>query len=125
MERNVINQYVPPKMYAFLVRTQERHNLSISEVMTAIMRKGMEEFLGFKCPHERVRYAKKTGLPYCFDCWTRLEQVNETIVDVKGKVRRISETRPLPSFLEEKEQTVVSSGTVQKPVPSAEKTDII
>lgn len=127
MERNVVYQYVPPRLYAFLVGMQSEYNLSIQEVMTTILRKGVQEFLGFSCPHERIRTAKKTGLPYCFDCWTRMQQVTAATVDYKGKVKKEGTYKPIPTFLEEmEERNMVSTGTsTESHVPNVRKTDII
>lgn len=99
-QRNVIYTYVPPKVHAFLVQLQAEYGLSIQEVMTTVLRKGLQEFIGFSCPHDRIRMAKKTGLPYCFDCWTRMQQITAAVMDYKGKVKKEGTYKPLSTFLE-------------------------
>jgi hypothetical protein len=70
----VFNYYLPPKTYAFLVKIAEEYRLSVKEVQRIFINK-VAARLGFKCPHERVGYAKADPehKPFCKDCWSRLK----------------------------------------------------
>jgi hypothetical protein len=65
--------YLPPKIYAFMVKLCEEYNLSMKEVQRIILNKVFRD-LGFECPHERIGYAPDKE-PFCKDCWTRLRKV--------------------------------------------------
>lgn len=119
-QNNVITTWVAPKMYALLVQLQAQYGLSIQEVTTVILRKGMQEFLGFQCQHDKTRRAQNTGLPYCLECWTRMEETSDTMFD-KGRVRKIIEMKPLPTFLEQKEDTTISSPEITSTSTEEEK----
>ncbi len=126
--RNVIYTYMPPKVHAFLVQLQAEYGLSIQEVMTTILRKGLQEFMNFRCPHERIRMAKKTGLPYCFDCWTRMQQVTAPTINYKGKTIKEGTYQPIQNFLEVVNEDLVPPFPVQSTgtkIERGQKQDII
>lgn len=82
-----------------------KHDLATKEVETTFLRRQCQE-LGFECFHENIGFAKKTGLPYCKDCWTRLEQTKPPTYDLgstkkKPLVKEPGKYRPLKTFLDE------------------------
>lgn len=90
--------YIPPQVYYFLYKLANQHNLSIKEVEIALLREIGRE-LGFECKHQNIGFAKSNGLPFCRDCFTRMEQVEAPVF--KGKVMTYGgRYKPLPSFLE-------------------------
>jgi hypothetical protein len=70
------NNYLPPKIYTFLVKIAEQHKLSVKEVQRIFLNKVAAD-LGFTCEHERIGLAKEDPehKPYCKDCWTRLRKI--------------------------------------------------
>lgn len=94
--------YMPPKMYAFLVRFGEEYNLSVKEVLNTILRHGMEA-LGFKCEHLDIRAAKNTGKPYCFNCWTRMRLIKAGTFSADRKMITAPIYEELPTFMDDEE----------------------
>ena len=94
------NNYLPPKIYAFLVKVAEEHRLSVKEVQRIFLNKVAAD-LGFSCDHLRVGLAKEDPdhKPYCKDCWTRLETVKSPVVNGRKVVRK-GEYWPLETFLD-------------------------
>ena len=68
------NNYLPPKIYTFLVKIAEEHKLSVKEVQRIFLTKVAVD-LGFTCDDERIGSAKSDGNPYCKDCWARLRKI--------------------------------------------------
>lgn len=72
----MFNNYLPPKIYTFLVKVAEENKLSMKEVERIFLTKVATD-LGFFCEHFRIGYAKEDPdhKPYCKDCWTRMKTV--------------------------------------------------
>lgn len=94
------NNYVPPKTYAFLVKMAEEHGLSTKEVQRILLNKPASD-LGFRCDHLRIGFAKKDPQhrPFCKDCWSRMESVDETFFD-GNRIKKKRRYRPLETFLD-------------------------
>ncbi len=95
------NYYIPPKTYAFLVKTAEENGLSTKEIQRIFLNKVASD-LGFSCDL-RIGFAKEDPdhKPYCKDCWTRLRKINERVLDSQTRsfVTRL-EYRPVETFLD-------------------------
>jgi hypothetical protein len=92
-----IRTYYPPDIFRFLSELAFKHQLSVKEVETVMLRTKAEQ-LGFKCEHSRVGFAKSDRKPYCKSCWARLEVVKAPIG--RGGKLEGGEYKPLPTFLE-------------------------
>lgn len=93
--------YYPIGIYNFMIGIADKHGLSVKEVETVLIRKGITE-LGFVCRHpsERVKKAKKDKTKvYCGICWTRLEQTEAGVYNGR-KLIKSAKYRTLPTFLE-------------------------
>jgi len=94
-----VKTFYPPKLYLALSDIALEYGLSVKEVETVFLRKMCQEF-GFKCDHRIIGTSKKTGLPFCKECWTRMEMVKQPVYDYKLKIKSPGEYRPLPTFLD-------------------------
>jgi len=95
------NNYLPPKLYAFLVKIAEENKLSIKEVQRIFLYKVAID-LGFNCDHQmRVGFAKEDPdhKPFCKDCWARLKTLRPRVVNGKRIVKE-GEYWPLETFLD-------------------------
>jgi hypothetical protein len=63
-----------------------------------LVRKALEPF-GFKCEHNRVGMSKVTGLPFCKECYARLEQTKPPRYQGK-KLVEAATYKLLPTFLD-------------------------
>jgi hypothetical protein len=95
-----IKTFYPPKLYIALSEVALKHGLSVKEVETVLLRKMCEELIGFKCDHRIIGTSKKTGLPFCKECWTRMEMVKQPVYDYRLKVKSEGTYKPLPTFLD-------------------------
>jgi hypothetical protein len=81
--------YLPIALHKALLRICEPNNLSIKEVAIVLISKMLEDKYEFHCDHKRVREAKDTHRPYCFDCWRRLDEIdvrNKRVKKVNGRL---------------------------------------
>jgi hypothetical protein len=94
------NNFLPPKIYAFLVKIAQERNLSVKEIQRIFLNKVAKD-LGFVCDHERVGFAKEdpNHKPYCKDCWTRLVTIKPPVVNGR-KIVKQGQFWPLKTFLD-------------------------
>jgi hypothetical protein len=95
-----INNYLPPKIYLFLLTYAQKHKLALKEVELIFLRKSLSQY-GFICNHESIGFAVKTKKPYCKDCYTRLELKQETSLNFKiHKTIRQTTYHDIETFLD-------------------------
>jgi hypothetical protein len=78
-------------MYRLLLQLAgDNGELSVKEVEIMFLRDWCERF-GFKCehPHKRIVYSINTGIPYCKDCWRRLEKKQVGVLENGRLVKKI------------------------------------
>lgn len=94
------NYYLPPKTFAFLVKTAEEQDLSVKEVQRIFLNKVAID-LGFRCDHLKIGFAKEDPdhKPYCKECWNRMKTVKSPIYRGR-KVIEPGEYWPLETFLD-------------------------
>ena len=94
----ITNRY-PPKLYLFLLDLANKNgDLAIKEVETMFLRR-QAEHLGFRCDHLRIGVAKKTGEPFCRDCWTRMKTIKPPVYQGRRMVKE-GEFWPRETFLD-------------------------
>jgi hypothetical protein len=98
----ITKDYLPPKLYIGLFEFAQKHHLAVKELQTIVFRKFLEEHTGFDCKHENIAFAKSNGLPYCKECWVRLEQVKAPVY-IGRTMKKSGVFKPKPSILEEME----------------------
>jgi hypothetical protein len=96
-----IRTFYAPKIYTALADIAVKNGLSVKEVETIFLRKMCEEIAGFKCDHRVIGTSKKTGLPFCKECWTRMEMITQPVYSYKDrKIVKEGTYRPLTTFLD-------------------------
>lgn len=93
--------FIPPKTWAFMIKTADENNLSTKEVQRIFLNKVASD-LGFKCEHRRMGSADKDrNRPYCKDCWTRFKRVTERVYNFETKKwANKDKFEPLETFLD-------------------------
>jgi hypothetical protein len=110
--------YLPPKTWAFLVKTAQENKLSIKEVQRIFLNKVATD-LGFTCDHERIGYSKSDKKPFCKDCWTRLrpekrEPYRIGTKLIKDGIQYVEKETFLDEFYKEAERESKNNMTKQK-----------
>lgn len=110
--------YLPPKTWAFLVKTAQENKLSIKEVQRIFLNKVATD-LGFRCDHERIGYSKSDKKPFCKDCWTRLrterrEPYRIGTKLIKEDIQYVEKKTFLDEFYKEAEREREDNMTKQK-----------
>jgi hypothetical protein len=104
----MMNEYLPIDLYRFMFDISCKHKISVKEVKVAMLRAVAQE-LGFVCDHFDIKYAEKTGLPFCKRCWTRMEELTQPVMGVSKKGKKVVKTpgeyRALPTFLDWERRT--------------------
>lgn len=98
-----INNYLPPAIYYFVLGLAREKHLALKEVELVLLRKVIKE-MGFKCDHNVIGYSKDTGLPFCKDCYQRMELVKQPVYGPGKKLIKEGKFIPFPTFLEEDEK---------------------
>jgi len=93
-----ISSYIPPLIFESLFSLARKHHLAVKEVEWILVREALKALVGFKCNHERVGASPTTGLPFCKECYSRLDQVKGPIYEGK-KVVEAGTYRELPTFI--------------------------
>jgi hypothetical protein len=101
--------FIPQGLFRFILETANEHKLATKEVQITLLRSAAEE-LGFKCDHMEIEHAKSTGLPYCKNCWTRMEEIKAPTMGMSkrgGKKIVITpgQYKPLTNFMEWERRT--------------------
>jgi hypothetical protein len=96
--------YLPHKLYIFLLTLAHEKGLAIKEVETIFLRDKAKEF-GFRCEHKNIRYSAKHNQPYCADCWTRMREVQPRVFRGNVVVRE-AKCEPLETFIDEDKKLV-------------------
>ena len=75
------SNWYPNKIYDLLYRLghDNDEHLSYQEVGFMFLREALLPY-GFDCNHSNVGRSKKDNQPYCKDCYSRLETIQERIL---------------------------------------------
>ena len=95
--------FIPPKTWAFIVKTADENKLSTKEIQRIFLNKVRHD-LGMTCNHERIGRARKDPehKPYCKDCWERLRMEKMEPYLLGGKlIRRDTRYLETETFLDE------------------------
>jgi hypothetical protein len=98
-----ISNYLPPAIYHFILGIAREKHLALKEVELVLLRKVIKE-MGFKCKHEVIGFSKETGLPFCKDCYQRMELVKQPVYGPGKKIVKEGKYIELATFLEEDEK---------------------
>lgn len=102
--------FIPPKTWAFIVKTADENKLSTKEVQRIFLNKVCHD-MGMTCNHERIGRARKDPehKPYCKDCWERLRMDKKEPYLLGGKlikeeIRYVEKETFLDDFYRDKER---------------------
>jgi hypothetical protein len=102
--------FIPPAMYRFMFELANKHKIATKEVEMTFLRAALEEF-GFACDHMTIGTSKKTGLPFCKDCWTRMEIVKAPTISMSKSKKIVipGQYRPTSTFLHWERRTKIEA----------------
>lgn len=95
------HNFIPIPMYRMILQLAgDNGELSVKEVEVMFLRDWLERF-GFKCehPHNRIVFSQKTGVPYCKDCWRRLEKKEVKVLE-NGRIIRKTYFEQIETFVD-------------------------